>query len=237
MYMTNETSSKKLFCMVEGNIGTGKSTFIRIITSLLEAAHGSYEPLEEWQNVGGENLLNYFYQEPMRWAYSFQTYTLLTRARLAEAVKKRPEPLQFLERSIYSDRYCFAQACFELGFFQHMEWQLYQEWFSWIQEHMQLPSAFIYLRTDPAVSYARLVKRSRSEEAGVSLDYITFIYQKHENWLIKKEGILPVLKQVPVLVLACDEDFEHNKDVQEAHIKSIIDFLYEHFGFLALKKA
>lgn len=217
--------------MVEGNIGTGKSTFIRIISSLLKDIHGTFEPLEEWQNVGGENLLNFFYQEPMRWAYSFQTYTLLTRTRLQELVNKRAESLQLMERSIYSDRYCFAQACIELGFFQHMEWQLYQEWFDWIQKYEPLPSAFIYLRTDPAVSYERLLHRSRQEESGVSLDYITFIYQKHEKWLIKKEGILPSLQKVPVLVLACDEDFEHNKDVQEAHIKSLIDFLYTNFGF------
>lgn len=220
--------------MVEGNVGAGKSTFLRILGSILPEVHVNYEPLAEWQNVGGENLFEQYYQNRLRWAYTFQTYVLLTRIRLQERIAHNSAPIEVFERSVYSDRYCFTQACFELGVIKPLEWQLYKEWFSWlVGQYLRLPDAFIYLRTDPKVSYERLLKRNRSGEGGISLEYIELLNQKHEDWLIEKKDILPQLRAVPVLVLACDEDFEHNKYVQEALVKRLMEFLAVHFNVSA----
>ncbi len=39
------------------------------------------EPIEQWQNVGGSavNLLDLFYRDPTRMAYTFQNFVFLTR--------------------------------------------------------------------------------------------------------------------------------------------------------------
>lgn len=70
-------SNQKYF-VVEGNIGAGKSTFLKVINTFLNA-QVVYEPHEKWQNVGGENLLEKFYADTQRWAYTFQTYAFITR--------------------------------------------------------------------------------------------------------------------------------------------------------------
>ncbi len=227
------------YFVAEGNIGAGKTTFLKVINTFLNA-QVVYEPHTKWQNVSGENLLERFYADTQRWAYTFQTYAFVTRVLERErAALQSGFPFQILERSVFSDRYCFAQNCYELGLMNALEWKLYQEWFAWLVDgYMAKPSGFIYLQTDPVVCYKRLLKRNRSEEVGVTLEYLQQLHDKHEKWLIRKEGVAQYLKEVPVLVIPCDEDFELDREMQKAHMAKIIDFLevqYEIPGALSAR--
>ena len=225
------TSTKQKSFIVEGNIGAGKSTFLKIINEYLHVQVVP-EPLEKWQNVAGskENILEKFYADSNRWAYSFQTYAFITRViAQAEHAARNPYAVQILERSVYSDRYCFAKNCFELGSMNALEWQLYKEWFAWLVEtYTVAPAGFIYLRTDPAVAYERVVKRIRHEESAVPLAYIEKVHQKHEEWLVQKMGITQTLQDTPVLILDCNPEFENDKAEQERHITAIMNFIEEH---------
>lgn len=233
-----QTRNQKYF-VVEGNIGAGKSTFLKVINTFLNA-QVVYEPHQRWQNVSGENLLERFYTDTHRWAYTFQTYAFITRVLEREkAALNNTFPFQILERSVFSDRYCFAQNCFELGLMNALEWKLYQEWFTWLVDTYTVkPSGFIYMQTDPKVCYKRLLKRNRSEEGGVTLEYLELLHDKHERWLIHKDGVAPYIKDIPVLVIPCDEEFEQDRDMQKAHMAKIIDFLevqYEIPGTLSAR--
>jgi deoxyadenosine/deoxycytidine kinase len=138
--------------------------------------------------------------------------------------------MQILERSVYSDRYCFAKNCFELGFMSALEWKLYQEWFAWLVEnYAPRPDAFIYLKTDPEVCHDRLLKRNRSEESAVGLDYLTLVHNKHQEWLVQKKDVSKQIASVPVLILECNEDFEHSVQTQEMHLNSILEFIDDQF--------
>ena len=227
------SAKKGVFSLsVEGNIGAGKSTFLRLIEQWLDV-QVVFEPHQKWQEVGGENLLDEFYKETSRWAYTFQTYAFVTRVVEQEAHARNATHLaQILERSVYSDRYCFAKNCFEMGSMNALEWKLYQEWFSWLVDTYTSPiNGFIYLKTDPEVCLRRIEKRHRSEESSVSLDYLKMIHQKHEAWLIERQEIDIRLKDVPVLVLECNKDFENNVNDQERHMQKISDF----FGILPIQ--
>lgn len=223
---TMHTQNQQKYFVVEGNIGAGKSTFLKVINTFLNA-QVVYEPHEKWQNVKGENLLDRFYSDTKRWAYTFQTYAFVTRILEREkAALSNGYPFQILERSVYSDRYCFAKNCYELGLMNALEWKLYQEWFSWLVDtYMAKPSGFIYLQTDPLVCYKRLLKRNRQEETSVTLDYLQLLHDKHEKWLIQKEGVSSYIKDTPVLVIPVDQEFENDRDIQKAHMAKIIDFL------------
>jgi deoxycitidine kinase len=214
--------------VIEGNIGAGKSTFLRLLSEHLHV-DPVFEPHDKWQNIGdGENLLEKFYTDIRRWAYTFQTYAFVTRVLEQEKqVKNCNTGIQVLERSVYSDRYCFAKNCYEMGVMQPLEWQLYCDWFNWLVEgYTTRPTGFIYLKTDPAVCYDRLRKRNRHEEAAVPLDYLKRLNEKHDDWLIKRNNVADYLKDVPVLTLECDRDFEEDGDELARHLAKIVD----HFG-------
>ena len=224
----NIPAQQKCF-IVEGNIGAGKSTFLRVLQQYLNVQM-VFEPLEKWQNVGGtENLLEKFYVDAPRWAYTFQTYAFVTRilAQEEHAVVNK-YPVQVLERSVYSDRYCFAKNCFELGTMSALEWKLYQEWFTWlVDNYTTKPSGFIYLRTDPTVCHQRLLKRSRHEESVIPFEYLQKLHDKHEDWLIHKKDVAPYLKDTPVLVLDCNKEFEADPASMEEHVEKIAMFFME----------
>ncbi|MBI2774428.1 deoxynucleoside kinase [Candidatus Dependentiae bacterium] len=211
---------------LEGNIGAGKSTFLKLVERAL-LVQAIFEPHAKWQQVGGtENLLERFYADGQRWAYTFQTYAFVTRVMEQEAhARKSRYPVQVLERSVFSDRYCFAKNAFEQGLMNALEWKLYQEWFSWLVDgYVAQPAGFIYLRTTPEVCYERLKKRNRSEERNVSLDYLRTIHEKHEQWLIERLDISAIEQNVPLLVLSVDKDFEHDRQEQLRLMKSIAEF-------------
>lgn len=233
--LTMQPINRTYKCLViEGNIGAGKSTFLKTIGGVFNAQL-VYEPHQQWQTIAGENLLDYFYKDTQRWAYTFQSYAFITRVMEQERSGLiNNAPLQILERSVYSDRYCFAKNCFEMGLMTTLEWKLYQEWFDWlIGSYAIIPDGFIYLRTDPKVCYERLLKRNRSEEAGVSLDYLELLHTKHEDWLMHKKGVASYLQDVPVLVLDCDEDFEQSEIVRRNHKEHITAFLTQEFNIPA----
>lgn len=231
------SNNQKIFS-IEGNVGAGKSTFLRMIKEYLKVQI-VFEPIEKWQNVGGTgNLLDKFYADTNRWAYTFQTYAFITRIQEQEdQAKINPNSIQILERSVYSDRYCFAQNSFELGTMTALEWHLYQEWFSWLVDtYTQRPHGFIYLKVDPTICYQRLLKRSRQEEASVPLEYLQKLHEKHEAWLIEKKDIAPSVQEIPVLVLDCNNDFEFNKAEQIKHIDKIEAFLNGGNKLISIRK-
>ena len=212
--LKGKRNRKKCF-VVEGNIGIGKSSFLKLLGKKLNCGI-FFEPLEKWQNMGeGESLFEKFYKDTPRWAYTFQSYAFLSRVLEQEAAIANSEhDIIIFERSVFSDLHCFAKNCFELGSMTDLEWNLYQEWFSWlVEKHVVVPTGFIYLQGKPEICLDRLKMRNRHEEVGVSLDYLALLHQKHENWLVKKEEVASCVSDVPVLVL--DRNVDWNVDVKE----------------------
>jgi deoxyadenosine/deoxycytidine kinase len=238
MSLVTKHSPSRAF-IVEGNIGAGKSTFLKVIQKYLDATI-IFEPLDKWQNVGGssENLLHKFYTDTQRWSYTFQTYAFVSRVVAQEEhARRHAGGVHILERSVFSDRYCFAKNLFELGTMTALEWKLYQEWFAWlVEQYVVQPAGFIYMRTDPQVCYKRLQHRGRHEEAIVPFEYLMQLHTKHEQWLMEREGVAESLKEVPVLVVPCDQDFEHDTAEQERHMTAIAQFINDHGGRVSLQQ-
>lgn len=220
------TSTKPLLLVLEGNIGVGKSTFLQSLHSLAPELSIVLEPTDQWQEVtAAGNLLDLFYKDTARWAYTFQSYAFLTRIKaLRKHLKTTTEKKCILERSIYADRYCFAKNAYEMGMMNSLEWHLYTEWFNLLETSLPLPYGFIYLQATPKTCYDRIIKRNRSEEKSISLSYLTMLHTKHETWLIEKKGIAASLKALPVLVLDCNIDFEADEMHMKEFVKKIQTF-------------
>ena len=225
--MNSRGSTNSGYFIVEGNIGVGKSTFLRIIQNALKIPV-IFEPVYRWQTINGNhNLLDQFYQDPQRWAYTFQTYAFITRImEQEEYMKKAGGGLYIAERSVFSDRYCFTLNAYEMGLMSELEWQIYKEWFNWlVMQRLTKPSGIIYLQSPAQLCYDRLKKRSRSEEAGISLDYLQRLENKHEAWIINKNYAELDLKDVPVVVLNCSQEFETDLQVQQQFFMQIEELI------------
>ena len=64
--------------LVEGNVGSGKSSFLDIMESW-QGVSVLQEPVETWRNAGGQNLFNDMQRDPKRWMKTFQLFSTMTR--------------------------------------------------------------------------------------------------------------------------------------------------------------
>lgn len=214
--------------IIEGNIGVGKSTFLRAVYQHISDINVVFEPLNKWQDTEyGKGLLTNFYEEPKRWAYTFELLTMICRVQdhLTEQERKK---VTLIERSVYSGYYCFAYNSYKQGFLTELEWNMYQQWCSRIMLCKCLPpQGFIYLRVHPEVAFERIKIRNRQAEKNISLAYLKQIHTRHETFLIQKEGVLPQLKRVPVLVLDCNQEFQHDLAQLDKHLNAVRSFLVQ----------
>jgi deoxyadenosine/deoxycytidine kinase len=173
---------------LEGNIGAGKTTFLTALAERCPEYTIVLEPIEEWTTKYGESsILELFYADKARWAFTFQVCAIQT---LVAAVKKvsSPKTIVITERSALTSRYVFAQMLKDTGFITELEWCLYLKLF----EDYALPLAgIIYLNTDPQTSADRILKRGRPGET-VSHEYLLDLDNRHRDWLNSTD--LPVLR-------------------------------------------
>lgn len=219
--------------IVEGNIGAGKSTFLTMVTKYLPQVSVSLEPLQNWHREEyGQSLLQLFYTQPQRWAFTLETLALVARIKEHLMEQNNPNPYRLVERSIFSGNYCFAKNSHQSKFLTDLEWNLYQQWFSFLTaEKCLLPHGFIYLKIDPERALERIQKRNRSAEAGLPLAYLQDIDKLHHELLVARSTEDVRLNRVPVLTLDCNEDFEHTPAQFAHHCQALERFFAQtHVG-------
>ena len=59
--LIEKIKTKKIYAL-EGNIGAGKTTIMKIIGQYFTSVEFVEEPVSQWQNLGGMNLLDAFIQ-------------------------------------------------------------------------------------------------------------------------------------------------------------------------------
>ena len=216
---------------IEGNIGSGKSTFVRLLQNYLSKFATKpilvQEPVDEWMETrdsDGSNILEKFYSDLTRWSFTFQMNSFISRAHKIQKERipaNNWDPFMLVERSIYTDRYCFAVNCFKSGQMTQMEYDIYCKWNDWLSKEFNLrPDGYIYLKCDPSINTTRISKRSRDGEAAIPQEYLESLHQRHEDWMETetKNGI-------PVLAIDVSEDFtsEERMDALFTQVKKFCE--------------
>lgn len=185
----NQSREKLIF--VEGNIGAGKTTLMKFFAKF-DNVEVIYEPLDQWSDLNGSNLLQLMYSEPNKWAFSFQNYVLLTYLKIHF---KPTTKLRIIERSIYSARNCFMENLFQKKAIKKEQYDIMQEWYNFIEQNFNLaPDLIIYLNTNPENAFYRCVNRNRTEEQQLDFNHFRDLHMHYENWLSNNNNF-------PVLVL------------------------------------
>ena len=197
-------NSRQRWYIIEGNIGCGKSTLLSLLQKEKQV-EVIQEPVDLWKNIKDEtdeNILGLFYKDQQRYAYLFQTIVFKTRMMALEP--KQIQPIRFSERSIWTDKNIFSKSCYEMGPMSTIEKNSYDLWFEWLEQKItRKPDGIIYLQANPYLCLQRVQQRDRLEESSVSLDYLTIIHEKHEEWLNQ-----PSYKGVPIYIINNNQDSE-----------------------------
>jgi deoxyadenosine/deoxycytidine kinase len=208
---------------LDGNIGAGKSTLLAAMAEAMPDVECIVEPVGEWLNLkngDGKSLLELFYEDKRRWAYTFQNCAILTRLRsLRSALASTKKRVIITERSVLTDRYVFAEMLRDSGDIDALEWQLYMNWFDTFAADLPLRGV-IYLTTGVGTSAGRIVKRGREGEDHIPLDYLSGLDAQHRRWI--------QATPLPVLELSTEEGQSQAANIDR--VREWISQLHPHIG-------
>ena len=201
MFSTKRTM-RSVIVSVEGNIGSGKSTFVNRLKQdlkdqMLEKMKFVFvqEPVEQWTQIkdkNGVDMLTKFYGDQEKYSFAFQMMAYISRLSLLKRTyEENPtNTIIITERSVYTDRHVFAKMLYDSDKIEDVEYQIYLKWFDEFIKELPV-FAMIYLHTTPQVSHNRVLKRARDGET-IPLEYLKKCYDYHENWLNTESSVLNI---------------------------------------------
>ena len=175
---------------IEGNIGSGKSTFVRILEKEMKSINSIpiiyvQEPVDEWSTIkdkNGETILEKFYRDQHKYAFSFQMMAYISRLSLVKSIiRNNPNSIIICERSVFTDKEVFAKMLYDDGKIEEVNYQIYLKWFNEFIEDIPT-SGIIYVNTTPENSKGRVDFRARLGE-DIPLEYLKKCNNYHNNWL------------------------------------------------------
>lgn len=144
------------------------------------------EPLSHWEAIKdneGKNILQNFYENQTKYAFSFQVMSLQTRSlQLRRIIEDNPKGAIIIsERSIFTDRDIFAKMLYDDGKINSIEMKVYNLVFDQTQQILDgIIQKRIYLRSSPQQTFIRKCGRNRPGEEGVCLEYLQKCHNYHE---------------------------------------------------------
>jgi deoxyguanosine kinase len=187
------------YIAVEGPIGVGKTSLVRILAEELQARM----VLEQ---VEDNPFLRRFYDEPEKAAFQAQLFFLLTRFRQQQELAQQ----ELFRQSLVAD-YLFAKDhIFAQINLDSEELALYRQLFHLLGARLPKPDLVVYLQARPDILMARLRKRSRDYERHITPEYIRRIAEAYKDFFFHYE-------ETPLLVVNCSQiDFvAHSEETSD----------------------
>lgn len=207
----------KTIISVEGNIGVGKSTFVKLLQKKLDGDIVE-EPVNIWTSLideNNENILQLFYNDKKRWGYTFQNLAYITRIMtVEEKIKTSDKNIIILDRSIETDKNVFEKMLYEEKILNEVEHKMYNLWYDFYDNHVKNKNnkkITIYLKSSTEISIQRIKKRDRNEEKNIDINYLNLLKKYHDEWLNDDNS----------LIFDCDIDFENNEEYTNTMFKKI----------------
>ena len=177
---------------VEGNVGSGKSTFLEELKKYYETNENVIilpEPVDVWDSIKDENgttMLEKFYADQEKYAFSFQMMAYISRLaiirKIVRSVKDRQNLVLISERCLHTDKNVFAKMLYDQGKILSVDFQIYLKWFDEFADDFPIEQC-IYIKTSPDICHERVKRRARLGEDIIPLDYLVRCDLYHEEYI------------------------------------------------------
>ena len=189
--------------LVEGNIGSGKSTASK---KLAERLH-----LRLLEEPVDDELLTLFYGDIKTWAFAFQIEMLHRRwatqmAAAAETLVQGGYSGSILDRSLLGDL-VFCRALTAAGMIHKKEFEIYLSAVRNMSLVLFPPTVLIYLSARPETCMERIRKRNRPQEKDITLTYLQTIHDGYQKLLKEaKTATFPWSHAINTMVIPWDAE-------------------------------
>ena len=195
---------------IAGNIGSGKTT----LTKMLAQRYG-WTP--RFEPVDNNPYLDDFYKDMNRWAFNLQIYFLNKRFKEVVEIANSPETI-IQDRTIFEDARIFAPNLHDQGYMSDRDFQNYSDLFDLMMSLVKLPQLMIYIRSSIPTLVKHIEKRGRSFEKSISIDYLTGLQERYENWIKSYKGELIIIDGDKISFEDTPEDFRKVTDMIDASL-------------------
>lgn len=179
---------------IEGNIGSGKTTFLSYLKDKLKNFQNVLfvdEPVDEWNEIkdGETTLLQKFYEDNNKYAFQLQIVALTTKLMaLTKAIETANHLLLtykrvyiITERSLYTDKFVFAKMLYDNGIMNSISYSIYNKYFA-VDANIYA-TKIIYIKTDPNNCHNRINVRNRAGEKQIDESYLLNCNKYHEEYI------------------------------------------------------
>ncbi len=156
---------------IDGNIGCGKSTVIEKLRGLKYRVYP--EDIKSW----GDWLIKY-YEEPKKYALGFQLTVLLSHLRQQGDVSGDDGDVYIYERCSHTCNRIFGSLLVDDDIMNERDLELCK---SYEREFNNGVDILFYLQTTPEICKERIIKRDRSCESSIEIDYLKKLHNKYED--------------------------------------------------------
>lgn len=176
---------KEFFVAIAGLIGAGKSHLAKELGQELGL------PVHYESTTDNPWLVD-FYTDMSKYAFPLQI-DLLNRRFSQQLQLVWNGKGGIMDRSIYEDS-VFCRLLVKSGFMEQRLFDLYSSLAFNMHKFMKRPSMIVYLDVSPQVSLERIRARGRPEEQGITLEYLTNLYECYQQFIIDISKTIPVVK-------------------------------------------
>ena len=178
---------------IEGNIGSGKSTFLQYLKEHLTSDKICFldEPVDDWLSIvdtNDKNIIERYYDDQKKFAFPFQMMAYISRlSLLKKALQNNTYNYIITERSLFTDRNVFCKMLYDDNLIEKIEYSIYNKWFD--EFNIKEDIIYVYLKCDPWRANDRVIHRNRKGEI-IPIEYLVKCHNYHENWLKNETTIV-----------------------------------------------
>ena len=165
---------------IAGNIGSGKTTLTRML-----AGHYGWTP--KYEAVTHNPYIEDYYKDIHRWSFNLEIYFLTKRFKDVLEISRSEETV-IQDRTILEGVHIFAANNRDMGNISERDFSTYMELFELMMSLVKLPDLLIYLKSSIPHLVGQIQKRGREYEKGISIEYLTGLNEKYEQWISGYEG-------------------------------------------------
>ena len=195
---------------IAGNIGSGKTT----LTTLL-ARHYGWTP--KFESVTYNPYLADYYADIKRWSFALEMYFLQQRLHdVLEIAKSQDVIVQ--DRTLFEGVHIFVANNYAQGNLSERDYNTYMDTYNVMMEVVKQPDVMIYLRCGIEHLVSQIQKRGRDYEQSISIEYLSGLNERYEEWIAGYSGRLIVIDADNLDFLNRPEDFAAITDRIDAEL-------------------
>ncbi|MBP3256664.1 MAG: deoxynucleoside kinase [Bacteroidales bacterium] len=195
---------------IAGNIGSGKTT----LTTLL-ARHYGWTP--KFESVTYNPYLEDYYADIKRWSFALEMYFLQQRLHDVLEISKSKDVI-IQDRTLFEGVHIFVANNYAQGNLSQRDYNTYMDTFNVMMEVVKEPDLMIYLKSSIPHLVAQIQKRGREYEQSISIDYLSGLNQRYEQWIASYKGRLITIDADRLDFLNREEDFSAITDRIDAEL-------------------